>query len=208
MSAENRAPEVVPAPAPTAGSRIRTAAAHPVVSPLVAEAMRLVADYVDGEWVTEAVTASATLTARRLLAYESERAELQQRLVGAEARAAELQDQLEGLLSGGQQARLARELEEARAANREVHEVLSEGMGRLFAERAEGLAEENGKLVMKVKALEAQLAEARAQLAAKGEGAGAGAGAGAGGAAQEAPLLRARKPHPEGDAAAVLAERG
>lgn len=151
-------------PRNAAAARIRASAQHKVVGPLVAEALNIIADHVDGEWISDSKVASIALTARRLVAYESENTEARERLSVAERKASDFNGQLSSILSSEQQSRLLQELAEMREQNSSLLRSNADQMGALFDARVENLATDNADLRKKVRELEQQLNEARKEL--------------------------------------------
>lgn len=160
-----------PPPPPTSGTRIRTILSHPLVSAPVFELAGLVADYIDGVWLSDegdggGVSARAVSLARRLLAYETDCAGARESSIKWKARASELEAQLLSLVGdAGGQTRLLEELHEARAANAAV---LAGATGAAFEEawekHAGTLAIEAAELRATVLTLQGQLEEANEAL--------------------------------------------
>jgi hypothetical protein len=203
----------------SAAARIRAAAEHPVVNPVVAEVLKLVADMIGGEWPTADTAAKAVLSCRRVVALESERSESRDRLAALEEKFAATEAQLESVLSTDQHAQVLRELAETRALNARLMSSMAEGYGSLVEARAGSLAQDVAELHAKNKALEAQLAEAQKEIArlqsggggkagasgpagagGGGEGSGSGVGADGTSSSHSGAGLRARKPNPDRDA--------
>jgi hypothetical protein len=138
---------------PDAAKRIRTASQHPVVSPLIKSAMSIIADAIEGEWVTEDNVRLVAKTGQLLLGYESEYQELKDRLKKTENALAELNTL--------DDHRAHKDYLEAQAMNQSLLSTTVEQMGKLVEVRTNNLYDENTELHKRIKTLENTLNEVR-----------------------------------------------
>jgi len=136
-----------------AAKRIRTASQHTMVSPLIKQAMEIIADAVEGEWVTDENVRIVAKTGQLLLGYESEYHELKDRLIKSEKLLAELNTL--------DDHRATKDYIEATNINKTLLSTTVEQMSQLIEERANHLYDENAELHKRIKGLENTITELR-----------------------------------------------